>query len=104
MNATCSFDELLADLSGTHLIRQGLAERVSVESCLVGIVAPRLRRVGLLDPTNASESIDAELTLYRLLGEHETDAYGRYSSLLRELVSFENAFDRRLSRGFFRHD
>jgi hypothetical protein len=41
------------------------------------------------------ESDEAELELYDLLMREGGDAYSRYNALLRELVSFENALNRR---------
>jgi hypothetical protein len=38
---------------------------------------------------------DAELELYRMLCQAGGDAYSRYNALLRRLVSFEQALDRR---------
>jgi len=92
-------DALLSGLPGEALVRQGLADRradrVSIESCLVEIAGPRLERAGLLDGNFAAEP---ERALYRLLRQSGGDAYTRYNSLLRELVSFEHALDHRLRR------
>jgi hypothetical protein len=41
---------------------------------------------------------EPELQLYRLLRREGGDAYSRYNALLRELISFEQALDRRTSR------
>jgi len=41
---------------------------------------------------------EAELVLYRLLRAEGGDSYSRYNSLLRELVSFEQALDRRQTK------
>ena len=38
---------------------------------------------------------EPELQLYELLKREGGDAYSRYNALVRELVSFENALDRR---------
>lgn len=96
--------DLLTGLPGEHLIRKGLFDRsqacLSVESCLVEIAGRRLEKAGILE--RDSPCVEAEFTLYRLLCDHSTNAYARYNSLLRELVSFEHALDHRLSRGFFR--
>lgn len=90
-------------LPGEQLVRQGLADLKAglhtVPSCLVRIARRRLTRAGLIDPSDSSESSPArepELELYALLKEEEGDAYSRYNSLLRELISFENAVDHRL--------
>jgi hypothetical protein len=42
---------------------------------------------------NAALVADAEMTLYRLLGQHAEDPYSSYNSLVRRLVSFEHALD-----------
>jgi hypothetical protein len=60
-----------------------------VESLLVSIGAPRLRRLGLAIPDTLAEP---ELRLYRLLSEKHGDAaHSRYNALVRRLVSFERA-------------
>lgn len=89
--------EQLAGLPGEELVRKGLddvnASRVTAEACLVSIASPRLRQRGLLRE-DAVLVPEAELTLYRLLGDRGGDAYSHYNSLLRRLVSFEHALDR----------
>jgi hypothetical protein len=93
-------NDLLTGLPGEDRIRKGLSDRlharVSVESCLVEIAAPRLRRAGIIQCDKPA--VDAERTLYRLLSQPGSDAYARYNSLLRELSSFEHALDHRLRR------
>ena len=93
--------ELLTDLPGEELVRQGLADivagRRTPTACLVSIASPRLLRAGVL-PSGAPLIEEAELALYRLLRAEGGDAYSRYNSLLRELVSFEQALDRRESK------
>lgn len=92
--------DLLDKLPGADLVRQGLrdtlAGRLSVESCLVEIARPRLELSGLLTP--APRRLDAEIQLYRLLGEQVPNPHGRFNSLLRELVSFEHALDHRMAK------
>ena len=89
---------MLTDLPGEALVRQGLADlaagRRTPTACLVSIASPRLFRAGVL-PADAAVIEEAELALYRLLRAEGGDAYSRYNSLLRELVSFESALDRR---------
>jgi hypothetical protein len=96
MSMTISVDQL-AGLPGEELVRTGLEDidsgQVTVEACLVSIASPRLRQRGLLS-VGAALVPDAELVLYQLLGKAEGDAYSRYNSLLRRLVSFERALDR----------
>ena len=93
--------ELLTDLPGEELVRQGLADvaagRRTQNACLVSIASPRLVRAGVL-PSDAPLIEEAELALYRLLRAEGGDAYSRYNSLLRELVSFEQALDRRQTK------
>ena len=92
---TSGFDQLTG-LPGEELVRKGVedlqAGRITVEACLVSRASPRLRKRGLFSP-EATLVPDAELVLYRLLGESEKDPYSRYNSLLRRLVSFEHALD-----------
>ncbi|MFZ4776239.1 MAG: hypothetical protein ACOYM3_12780 [Terrimicrobiaceae bacterium] len=101
--ATAEHD-LLSGLPGEALVRKGLADRgdsrLSVESCLVEIAAPRLARAGIL--RRDAPAVEPERTLYRLLSACTGDAYARYNSLLRELSSFEHALDHRMnqSKGF----
>ena len=93
---TISIDQL-AGLPGEELVRKGLVDlnagELTAEACLVSIASPRLRQRGLLSVGTALVP-DAELVLYQLLGKAEGDAYSRYNSLLRRLVSFEHALDR----------
>ncbi len=95
-------DDLIAGLPGEALVRQGLADvqtgRRTAEAFLVSIASPRLTRAGLLSETEKELAAEPELCLYRLLRAQGGDAYSRYNALLRELVSFENALDRRLQK------
>lgn len=97
---TIAADALLSGLPGETLIRKGLADRrdsrVSIESCLVEIARPRLEGAGLL--RGDQTGIEPERALYGLLKQSGGDAYARYNSLLRELISFEHALDHRLRR------
>ncbi len=90
------------DLPGGKLVEIGLRDVLagteSVESLLVRIGGPRLRRLGLHVPHQPGVG-DAELLLYRrLLADGVADAYSRYNALLRELVSFERALERACAR------
>ena len=91
--------ELIEGLPGEQLVSQGLADFQSglhtVHSCLVRIARPRLSRAGLMPEGSPGELAEPELELYGLLKQEGGDAYSRYNSLLRELISFENALDRR---------
>ena len=92
-------DDLMAGLPGETLVRQGLADfqagRCSIQACLVTMASPRLGRAGWLPPAGAGRIAEPELQLYRLLRQQGGDAYSRYNAWLRELVSFEQALDRR---------
>ena len=96
--------DLFDQLPGENLMRQGLddfmAGRCTIASCLVAIARPRLEEARLLSIDTPEFIRTPELQLFRLLQEEEKngDPYGRYNSLLRELVSFEQALDHRLSR------
>jgi hypothetical protein len=93
-------NELLTGLPGEALVRQGLADanggRCTIPACLVFIARPRLQRAGLIHGDRPMLPTDAELELYRLLRQEGGDAYSRYNALLGELVSFEQALDRRV--------
>ena len=92
-------DDLIAGLPGETLVREGLADcragRRTVAACLIGIAGPRLTQAGLISATKISGLPEPALELYRLLRQQGGDAYSRYNALVRELVSFENALDRR---------
>jgi hypothetical protein len=82
-----------AALPGGDLVAQGLEDlrhdRVTVESLLVSIGAPRLRLAGVEVPVALE---DPEHRLYALLAADDSDsAHGRYNALVRRLVSFERA-------------
>jgi hypothetical protein len=82
-----------AALPGADLVTQGLEDlrhhRVTVESLLVSIGAPRLRLSGV---EVSAPLDDPEHRLYALLAAEDSDsAHGRYNALLRRLVSFERA-------------
>jgi hypothetical protein len=91
----------LVGLPGEDFIRQGLVDynnqEVTVFSCLVAMVAPCLARAGLLpDRQPPFQNLEVELTLYRLLRAEEGNAYERYNSLLRLLISFKRVLARRI--------
>lgn len=93
-------NELMTGLPGERLVRQGLADlqdgKCTAPACLVSIARSRLSDAGLLD-RSTPPAPEPELQLYRLLRREGGDAYSRYNSLLRELVSFEQALDHRIS-------
>ena len=79
---------------GQDLIEQGLADladgRETVESLLVEVGGPRLRRLGFAVPEHAGET--PEHRLYKLLADENSDAaHSRYNALIRRLVSFERS-------------
>ena len=92
-------DDLLTGQPGEKLVRQGLADlrrnNCTIAACLVAIARPRLAKTGLISCEEGQRVPEPELQLYRLLRSEDGDAYSRYNSLLRELVSFETALDRR---------
>jgi len=85
-------------LPGGEILRDGLRDLEagvqSVSSLLVLIAAPRLTRRGIHVPRGAAPPDLPEHELYHLLSaEHGPEAYRHYRSLLRRLVSLENALD-----------
>lgn len=91
------------DFPGAELIERGLADytagQVTPESCLLAVAWGRLQRNGLPLPTRTPERFpEPELQLYELLRREGGDAYGRYNSLLRRLISFEQSLARQHSR------
>ena len=95
-------DELIRGLPGEQLVRQGLADFQSglrtIPECLVRIARPRLSRAGLMPQSDSGQPSQAELQLYELLKRDGGAAYSRYNALLREVISFENALDRRITK------
>lgn len=91
------------DLPGAELIDEGLRDLAcgveSAAALLVGIGAPRLRRLGVPVLPDSRLPADPELRLYRLLCREEgKGAYSRYNSLVRRLISFEQGLERRVGR------
>ncbi len=81
-------------LPGGEAVDTGLDDLVagkeSVESLLVSLAAPRLRREGLPLPTTILP--DAEIRLFRYLERSEGDlAHARYLACLRQMSSFADA-------------
>ncbi len=79
---------------GQDLVEKGLDDlandRETIESLLVQIGGPRLRRLGFEVPEFVGEL--PEHRLYKLLAEDNSDsAHSRYNALIRRLVSFERA-------------
>jgi hypothetical protein len=94
--------DLFQGLPGETLVRKGLADfesgQCTVPACLVAIARSRLIDAGLIAPGNPGTITEPERQLYRLLRKSDGDAYSKYNALLRELVSFEQALDHRLTR------
>lgn len=99
MKRPAGTNDLFQGSPGEGLVREGLADlqsgRRTIPACLVAMAAARLRRAGALPLKVSNSPADSELLLYRLLRQAEGDAYSRYNALIRELVSFEQALDRR---------
>ena len=83
-------------LPGGELMLEGLrdwrAGRTTISSCIVLIAFGKFRAAGLVE--GESPIREAELVLYDLLLKEGGNAYGRYNSLIRELVSFGRALAR----------
>lgn len=87
------------DFPGGELIERGLADyasgQITTESCLLAVAWGRLQRNGLPLPARSPERFpEPELQLYELLRREGGDAYSRYNSLLRRLISFEQSLER----------
>jgi len=87
-------------LPGGELIQRGLSDyaagRVTQESCLLAVAWGRLQRGGLVLPVKSpSRFPEPEMQLYHLLRAEAGDAYSRYNSLLRRLISFEQSLEHR---------
>lgn len=91
--------DLISGLPGEDLITEGLRDyhnnRRTMSACLVRMARRRLVSAGLMEPSSGHD-IEAELDLYQLLSHEGNQAYSRYNSMIRELVSFEHALDHRL--------
>jgi hypothetical protein len=81
-------------LPGGEVIDAGLAAladgKESIESLLVSLAAPRLRREGV--PLPGDVFMDADVRLYRLIEQNSgTLAHARYLAYLRQAESFADA-------------
>lgn len=90
-------------LPGGEILRNGLKDLQdgvsSIDSLLVLVAAPRLTRCGIRIPQARSPSALPEHDLFRrLCDEHGPEAYRHYRSLMRRLVSLENALDGVMAR------
>ena len=93
----------LPNYPGAELVLPGLrdaaAGQVTIASCLVSIARPLIERSGLAEHSPSLNYVaEPERALYRLLQAEGGNAYGRYNSLLRRLVSFEQAVRHAQSR------
>lgn len=85
-------------LPGGEILRNGLRDLQegvrSIDALLVLVAAPRLTRCGLRIPPTSPPSELPEHDLFRRLSvDHGPEAYRHYRSLLRRLVSLENALE-----------
>jgi hypothetical protein len=93
----------VSNYPGAELVLPGLrdaaAGRVTIAACLVSMARPLIEGSGLADHLPSLIYVDEpERALYRLLRDEGGNAYGRYNSLLRRLVSFEQAVRHAQSR------
>jgi len=91
-----SLADQFENLPGGSRIAAGLEDRAAgrkgINACLVRIASPRLSKAGYLDSSETPD-LTAELDLYEILLTEPGNPYGRYNALMRELISFEHAFD-----------
>ena len=82
-------------LPGSDLIKQGLRDLAAgaetIESLLVLVGAPRLRRLGFDVPRNDTPDFPEDRLYAKLSEENSDTAHSRYNALIRRLVSFEQA-------------
>jgi hypothetical protein len=95
---------VISRFPGAEIVLPGLddlaAGRLTVAACLVSIARPVIEASGLTATSAPLRYItEPERALYRLLCQEPADAYSRYNSLLRRLVSFERALRRTFSAG-----
>ena len=88
------------DLPGADLVARGIralrSGETTVEALLVSVGATRLRAAGLDIPPAPPLPHSPEISLYLAIGaDHPRDAHSRYNALIRRLVSFERALERR---------
>lgn len=88
----------LMNLPGADIINQGLRDLenslLTIPALLVCIGKPRLESAGLSTPTPLEFVKEPELMLYALImKEGYLDPYSYYNSLIRRLISFEQALE-----------
>ena len=79
-------------------VRDLNAGHATLEALWISAATRRLRDIGLPIREGARVHEEPELAFYQALGEKYEDAYSRYNSMRRELDSFMNAAEGRLSR------
>jgi hypothetical protein len=85
-------------LPGGEILQNGLRDLQdgvhSIDALLVMVAAPRLTRCGIpIPPTSSSPALPEHDLFRRLSIDHGPEAYRHYRSLLRRLVSLENALE-----------
>lgn len=95
-----ALEQHFTGLPAEALIRNGLADlcagQESVVSLLVQIGGPRLRGCGVPVPL-LPDAENSDRRLYaRLAATHGLEAHSQFNSLIRQLVSFERALERRV--------
>ncbi len=95
-------DSSLLHLPGGAIVMEGLRDVAAgletVAAALVQIARTRFAHAGLWPDIALGTLPDPELRLYRLLCASGGDAYSKYNSLQRELVSFAQAWDVQATR------
>lgn len=92
------------ELPGADLVNAGMEDlrrgEFTIEALLVAVGAPRLRATGLPVPKASGWPLNPEHALYEAIGRSGVgDSHTRYNALIRRLVSFERALERRSSQG-----
>ena len=90
-------------LPGAELVAAGIEDlergEFTIEALLVAVGAHRLREAGLDVPHASGWPPEPEHALYDAIGRSGVeDSHARYNSLIRRLVSFERALERRSQR------
>ena len=85
------------------MVRAGIEDLArgdfTVEALLVAVGAHRLRAAGLAVPEACGWPSEPEHALYDAIGQSGVpDSHAHYNSLIRRLVSFERALERRAAR------
>ena len=91
------------DLPGADLVAAGIKDlkrgKFTIEALLVAVGAHRLRAAGLPVPEASGWPRVPEHALYDAIGRSGVgNSHARYNSLIRRLVSFERALERRSQR------